>query len=773
MTFYLASSVKVGMIVAESLDNRASTGATTESITTMKIIHSIASILIFSTSLFGSDDNVFTDITLPHPQYPQVIDVLNLSGPDDALAELQSSTAPDDSLAKNILEAELLAKAGKYAESEVVWLKCGQRANYLAALVAEKCFDLRIKKDDTEGAIVYLKQIRGGTNSRNNLSRYFKLASVYKLQGKYAEAEKWYKLVLKFEKKSSNADRARYGVATGKLATGDLKAALQGFRQFRLSMHSAVLYKDVVRLEEEVRKGTKFTHYSEAELDKMVKNLIKRSSYINALTTLASWRSIYPNSARQEDIDAHYIKVQFNKRQSTEVLEKCHKFYRDFPKSKHTFNVRHSELLTYQRMGATEKFVKLGADLRKGTYGGGSGSRRSVAILMGGYLVSIGQLSEGFIHYQDVYKTTGSSSTKRDMLWRIGLAAFRDKQYQRAVENFTFLLSLRPSGNLKQAAKYWLARSEGELGNNKKAIEHLIYLQQESPLSYYGIVARQSLEKLADKVDQVWLTDKLNKLTVAEFPKLDLPSSVQESDIFMSMSALASAGLSHETADFGRRLMRKYRGDKAVGLLVSRTLHATGNHGEAVRMIYDHFHNQLTKGYSGGPADFMRLYYPLPFWDEILAAANKNKLDPLLMYSIMRQESRFDPAARSAVGAIGLFQIMPYTAAELGPEIGLGKPDDKGLMNPATNSAIAARLARRLHRKFDSKAPIIASYNAGEGRVGAWWKAASEAGIDEDLFIDTIPYGQTRTFVKSVLTNYYNYKILAEKDAAEQQNATK
>jgi len=143
------------------------------------------------------------------------------------------------------------------------------------------------------------------------------------------------------------------------------------------------------------------------------------------------------------------------------------------------------------------------------------------------------------------------------------------------------------------------------------------------------------------------------------------------------------------------------------------------------------------------------------------AAAEANGLDPLMLYAIMRQESRFNPSARSPVGALGLFQIMPDTAAVIGPLVGLGdvSNDESVMIKPSVNAAIGAALANRLLSMFDDHlAPVAASYNAGENLAQVWWTAV--AGLREDYFVDAIPYSETRRFVREVLTNYASYQRL-------------
>ena len=161
------------------------------------------------------------------------------------------------------------------------------------------------------------------------------------------------------------------------------------------------------------------------------------------------------------------------------------------------------------------------------------------------------------------------------------------------------------------------------------------------------------------------------------------------------------------------------------------------------------------------PPDFRALAYPRPFRDVVAASAEAHGVDARLLYALMRQESRFDPQARSPVGAIGLLQIMPYTAATLAVSAGVGYIvtdagiDEDALTDPRINTALAARLMANLSELFEELPPIVASYNAGEERVARWWRAARH--LRDDFFVDSIPYRETRSFVRAVLANYAAY----------------
>jgi soluble lytic murein transglycosylase len=130
------------------------------------------------------------------------------------------------------------------------------------------------------------------------------------------------------------------------------------------------------------------------------------------------------------------------------------------------------------------------------------------------------------------------------------------------------------------------------------------------------------------------------------------------------------------------------------------------------------------------------------------------------MIGLARQESHFNPSARSPVGAVGLFQIMPYTAAELDPAFLTPSALDR-LVLPEVSAELGAKhLAEHMARFEGALAPTIASYNADRERVQVWWDAAK--GLPEELFIDSIPYQQTRAYVRQVLTNYAMYQRSAQ-----------
>lgn len=148
--------------------------------------------------------------------------------------------------------------------------------------------------------------------------------------------------------------------------------------------------------------------------------------------------------------------------------------------------------------------------------------------------------------------------------------------------------------------------------------------------------------------------------------------------------------------------------------------------------------------------------YPLAYRDTVERLSKKYSIDPLLVYSVMREESRFDSGARSPAGAIGLMQLMPGTASVIDRNLNLGIKSSRDLLDGESNLHIGIYYLSRLGEEFGSYPYAIAAYNAGEETVRKWLQKGKYKSTDE--FIEDIPYIETRNYVKRVITTFFEYK---------------
>ena len=152
--------------------------------------------------------------------------------------------------------------------------------------------------------------------------------------------------------------------------------------------------------------------------------------------------------------------------------------------------------------------------------------------------------------------------------------------------------------------------------------------------------------------------------------------------------------------------------------------------------------------------------YPLPYADLIADAISEHlKIDPMLAHALIQQESHYQKDIVSSAGAVGLMQLMPYTARALAASLKMRPPRVSDLMEPENNIRLGVMYMEQVFEKFDNNMIYaVASYNAGPTAVESWIHKTPN--MDPDLFVENIPYDETKNYVKKVLSNFWIYKQL-------------
>ncbi len=192
-------------------------------------------------------------------------------------------------------------------------------------------------------------------------------------------------------------------------------------------------------------------------------------------------------------------------------------------------------------------------------------------------------------------------------------------------------------------------------------------------------------------------------------------------------------------------------------LFAGRAASARGDHRRAAAILKRRYPELGTPEEGAVPPEARSAYYPLAEADRIEEAARAAGVPASLLFGLIRQESVFAGSAKSRSGALGLMQVMPSTGRLLyRKENGKGRPD---LNDAAANLRLGARYLRQLLDAFPGDtAAALAAYNAGPGRVRAWKKASGLA--PEDEFLESIPFPETRNYVKRVLFYQGSYSAL-------------
>ncbi|HUO85329.1 MAG TPA: transglycosylase SLT domain-containing protein, partial [Thermoanaerobaculia bacterium] len=157
------------------------------------------------------------------------------------------------------------------------------------------------------------------------------------------------------------------------------------------------------------------------------------------------------------------------------------------------------------------------------------------------------------------------------------------------------------------------------------------------------------------------------------------------------------------------------------------------------------------------PEMLRKLLYPEYFYPEIVEQSRTHQADPRLVLSIMREESRFDPRAKSPAGARGLLQFVILTAREIGLEIGLESISSEQLYDPGTIIGLGARYVGNLMKRFEqNRYATAAAYNAGPQQAELWRRLA--AGEGDDFLFAAINFDETRNYVQKVMNSDFAYR---------------
>ncbi len=343
-----------------------------------------------------------------------------------------------------------------------------------------------------------------------------------------------------------------------------------------------------------------------------------------------------------------------------------------------------------------------------------------------------------------------NSDAAAELRWSFALKEAAASDWRGAWKWAQELAVQNPDSDLAPEAAFWVGKWAKNLGRGEDAKKTFEYLLAKYPESYYAWRAAVFLGW--DVGDFTTVRQRLPELVRPEVrPTLPVGSEVlkelyllgQDRDAWTLWQGEFKNPMKPTVAEqFTDGLMRLAVGDNLEGLFMVSHLRQ--------REVPEERAQYLTLRQQ--PAYWLALY-PFPFLESILTWSEKHDLNPMLVTGVIRQESRFMPAIKSSAGAVGLMQVMPETGAEMAKSIGLTQYK---LDNPDNNVQLGTAYLDFTHRAYNNNSLLaVASYNAGPGSVSDWLTTNSLS--DPDLFIEKIPFEETRGYVKSVFGNYWNY----------------
>jgi soluble lytic murein transglycosylase len=360
---------------------------------------------------------------------------------------------------------------------------------------------------------------------------------------------------------------------------------------------------------------------------------------------------------------------------------------------------------------------------------------------------SFGRKQEAIALYTTVMKSFPNSQVYDDAASRLAWLHYSNREWGQAYETFQNLASSAKDSAFRTTGLYWQGRTAEKLGDTETAVRIYRQIFDGSEESYYQALAFRGLLRAGIAVDD----PKTNAFPAA--PEADPPLAPEISYHLARARELSTISL-HRLAvielDEVDRLSKNHPRLRPL-------------------LLHEYFKNQaynrslaIANQLPSSSSDRNLFRFPIAYWEMIQRKAQERELDPYLILALIRQESLFDPRARSPATALGLMQLLPSTAARVAKQIGMPPPSNEQLFQPEINLTLGTQYLKDLMQRYSNDwFKAIAAYNAGETAVDRWEKELLTDDVEE--FVERIPYFETRGYVKLVMRNHLVYKRLYDK----------
>jgi soluble lytic murein transglycosylase-like protein len=341
----------------------------------------------------------------------------------------------------------------------------------------------------------------------------------------------------------------------------------------------------------------------------------------------------------------------------------------------------------------------------------------------------------------DPHDGTGTSD-----LWEQGWAQYQSGNLSGAVGVWSEMEDIYPDHRETQRARYWKARALEDLGEPGRARE--IYRDLVATSDTSDFYMRQAVARLGETPD--WEGGVL--LAAASAGPWPSDPALQR------VKLLADLGLD-ELAEEEMEILEDEADPRDLLALKGLLLCRQGEQRTGLIVLREAFPALGGPYQSSVPLEILHAYYPLEHTDDIRAQAAATGLPGSLIAGIIRQESAFDPRATSPVGARGLMQLMPATAAEMSRKVGIPY-DPSRLYSPEVSIRLGSYYFREVLDGFDGNVELaLAGYNGGPNRIRRLWK---EEGEDPSLddFLENLYLDESRNYVKRILVLADSYRQL-------------
>ncbi len=341
------------------------------------------------------------------------------------------------------------------------------------------------------------------------------------------------------------------------------------------------------------------------------------------------------------------------------------------------------------------------------------------------------QTQQAIKTYDILIRSYSRNKYAEDGAWYLGWIYYRSGQYREALGTFSSFTDSDSSFNASNA-KYWRARSLEKQGRHDEAHVQYRELADSTTPTYHTYLAQK-------KSGYSPTFANINPETTALSPKSS--KRKQRTQMLISLGMPEEAQLEIVAMEDEARTKEEF---VIVSLLYSQV---------------DDYYQSIKVAQGIGLPQANRLSYPKGYQEFVAPYSKKYGVDELLVYSIIREESRFQKDAVSPADAVGLMQLIPPTARSVARQIGINGFSTSMLTIPRINIEMGIFYFKQVLDKFNGDVELaLASYNAGPHRAADW--KVRFYGLEKDEFIEEVPFRETRNYIRRILRSYGAYKAI-------------
>lgn len=347
-----------------------------------------------------------------------------------------------------------------------------------------------------------------------------------------------------------------------------------------------------------------------------------------------------------------------------------------------------------------------------------------------------GEHREALSTYRKLLDEYPASPNAPRVQWEMGWSLYLSGKYPPAADSFR---KLAENPEYREKALYWMGRSHDKAGSRDAAREAYAILREEFPAGFYTL----SIEKETGTRNGL-----MPSISPAILSTLSLPPGFDRARMLISLGLREEARM--ELASIKKRKRASFRGSLDVAALYL----AMDDYKYAMGL----FAMESPRNQSPKTPYTWAVLYPAGFRESVSRHASAAGISDHLTFALIRAESNFSTDALSPVGAVGLMQLMPATARETAQGMDVVVTVSR-LHHPDLNVKIGTRYLKQLLARFNGNVvSAVAAYNAGSVPVQRWRKR--HPSLREDEFIESIPYPETREYVKKVMAAAEVYRRL-------------